>query len=128
MSGIDVENHPGDLGTVNNIAILVIVCFFIGIARAWELIGGPYIGIAHEVVALVRHGEPADDARGASAGARAPPAPRTERPGAGAGRAADEAPCCQCQRGAVGEDRAAIARVPYGARLAGTTMHSCCTW
>jgi hypothetical protein len=54
MSGIDVVNHPGDLGTVNDLAILVIVCFFIGIARAWELIGGPSIGIAHEVAALVR--------------------------------------------------------------------------
>jgi hypothetical protein len=67
MSGIDVMNHPGDLGTVNDLAILVIVCFFIGIARAWELIGGPSIGIAHEVVALVRHGEQAGD--GTSGGA-----------------------------------------------------------
>src|ERR1700722_1864072 len=54
MSGLCVVNHPGDAGTVNNIAILVIVCFLIGIARAWELIGGPSIGIGHEVVAMVR--------------------------------------------------------------------------
>jgi len=74
MSGIDVQYHPGDLGTVNNLAILVIVCFFIGIARAWELIGGPNIGMAHEVVALVRHSEPAGDgARGASTGAEGAP-------------------------------------------------------
>lgn len=74
MSGIDVQYHPGDLGTVNNLAILVIVCFFIGIARAWELIGGPNIGMAHEVVALVRHSEPTGDgARGASTGAEGAP-------------------------------------------------------
>jgi hypothetical protein len=75
MSGLDVVNHPGDAGTVNNLAILVIVCFFIGIARAWELIGGPSIGIAHEMVALARRAEAAHD--------------RTQRSADGAGDAND---------------------------------------
>jgi hypothetical protein len=60
-SGIDVINHPGDFGTVNTIAILVIVCFIIGIWRAWELIGGPSIGFRQEVAALVRGDGPAPD-------------------------------------------------------------------
>jgi hypothetical protein len=57
MYGLDVISHPGDLGTVNNLAILVIVCFMVGIFRAWELIGGPSIGFTHEVVALTRRAE-----------------------------------------------------------------------
>jgi hypothetical protein len=57
VAGIDVMERPGDSGAVETIAILVIVCFLIGIFRAWDLIGGPSIGITHEVVALVRSGE-----------------------------------------------------------------------
>jgi hypothetical protein len=68
-------------GDVNTIAMLVVCCFFIGIARAWELIGGPSIGIAREVTALVRSHDrdevpgdevPADGQPPASAGPAAP--------------------------------------------------------
>ncbi len=55
ISGLDVVAHPGDSGTVNTIAVLVIVSFLIGITRAWELIGGPSFGLGHEVLRLVRH-------------------------------------------------------------------------
>jgi len=57
VAGIDVMDRPSDSNAVQTIAILVIVCFLIGIFRAWELIGGPSIGITHEVVALVRGSE-----------------------------------------------------------------------
>jgi hypothetical protein len=57
VAGIDVMNRPSESNAVETIAILVIVCFLIGIFRAWELIGGPSIGFAHEVVALVHGGE-----------------------------------------------------------------------
>ena len=60
--GIDVVVRPGDSGAVNAIAILVTICFLIGIDRAWELIGGPSIGISKEVAAFVRgNGRGGDD-------------------------------------------------------------------
>ena len=62
IEGADVLADPGDSGAVNTIAILVIVCFLIGVARSWELIGGPSFGITQEVTALVRsHEQDTDD-------------------------------------------------------------------
>jgi len=60
IEGLGMIADPGNAGNVYTIAILVVCCFFIGIARAWELIGGPSIGITREVTAMVRahdHGE-----------------------------------------------------------------------
>ncbi len=59
IEGAEVIANPGDSGAVNTIAVLVVVCFLIGISRAWELIGGPSIGITREVTALVRGHESA---------------------------------------------------------------------
>ncbi len=68
--GIAVIADPDNAGDVETIAILVVCCFFIGIARSWELIGGPSIGIRREVTALVR-----DYDRGEEPGDEQPPAP-----------------------------------------------------
>jgi hypothetical protein len=65
IAGLSIANQPNNPGTVDAIAILVIVSFIVGISRAWELIGGPSIGIGHEVAAMVRHGEPVEGAEGA---------------------------------------------------------------
>jgi hypothetical protein len=64
FQGADVIARPGDSGAVNTIAILVVVCFAVGIARSWELIGGPSIGLTHEVTALVRSRERRTDEPG----------------------------------------------------------------
>ncbi|MGZ6859740.1 MAG: hypothetical protein ACXVFX_21765 [Blastococcus sp.] len=63
VESVLIVTSSSDPGAVDTIAILVIVCFLIGISRAWELIGGPSFGIAHEVTALVRgrQNEPADE-------------------------------------------------------------------
>jgi hypothetical protein len=62
ISGIQVVTSSSDSDSVQTIAILVAVCFIIGIDRAWELVGGPSIGVRREIVALVRdHERSVDD-------------------------------------------------------------------
>jgi hypothetical protein len=76
VEGVLVSAQPDNPGDVNTIAILVIFCFLIGIARSWELVGGPKIGLGHEVTALVRSHQPgAAGPRGDAAG------PRGDQPG-----------------------------------------------
>jgi hypothetical protein len=64
IQGSDVLASPGDSGAVNTIAILVVFCFTIGVARSWELIGAPSIGLMHEFTALVRNQERGADEPG----------------------------------------------------------------
>ena len=65
VQGIAVIARPDNAAAVNTIAVLVVVCFLIGIARAWELIGGPSFSFTHELVSLVRdHQNGSDDPAG----------------------------------------------------------------
>jgi hypothetical protein len=43
-------DRPDDPGVVGTVAVLVVVCFMVGIGRAWELVGAP------SLTALVRPG------------------------------------------------------------------------
>ena len=81
-AAVDVLRRPSDPGPVMELALLVTVCFFIGIARAWELIGGPSIELSDEVIALVRGKKPDedDDGQPGTDGTHAPSGP--ESPGA----------------------------------------------
>jgi hypothetical protein len=53
-AGVDLDVKTNDPSMVENIAIVVTICFLLGIFRSWELIGGPSIGFTHEVTALLR--------------------------------------------------------------------------
>jgi hypothetical protein len=63
IAGIGLQRHHSDGGDLQTICTLVIVCFLIGIERAWELVGGPRIGLGHELFARVkeRHGSTEED-------------------------------------------------------------------
>jgi len=54
IAGISALGHHEDVSATRSVAIIVIVSFLIGIARAWELIGGPEIGLFHELKLLGR--------------------------------------------------------------------------
>jgi hypothetical protein len=53
VDGVRLDDHPDRAGLANAIAVLVVICFLIGVARAWELIGGPTFGVRREVVAML---------------------------------------------------------------------------
>lgn len=46
--------NESNTNAAQGVAVLVVVCFIIGIARSWALIGGPEFGLAEELLALFR--------------------------------------------------------------------------
>ena len=54
IGSLRVSIHPHSLNDQREMAALVVVFFLIGIARSWELIGGPQVGLAHELKQLRR--------------------------------------------------------------------------
>jgi hypothetical protein len=54
VAALEVIARPADASAVRTLAVLVIVFFLIGIARAWDLIG-PSIGLGQQLAALLRN-------------------------------------------------------------------------
>src|SRR6201995_5975030 len=42
LAAIGLDRHEDNRGDLQTICTLVVVCFLIGIERAWELVGGPH--------------------------------------------------------------------------------------
>ena len=60
--GLSVALNPADSSGVDTIAFLVILCFLIGVARSYELIGGPNFAFTREITELVRRHDHEPDA------------------------------------------------------------------
>ena len=54
IAGLRLHRHAGDISDLQTICYVVIVCFLIGIARAWELVGGPDIALSNELIERFR--------------------------------------------------------------------------
>lgn len=68
IAGANVAVHPHDTEWMHWIAIVVVICFVIGVNRSWELVGGPSITLRKEVQALARQPGGQDAAAPADAG------------------------------------------------------------
>lgn len=54
IAGLALDRSAHDRGALQTICVLVIVCFLIGIARAWELVGGQRTGLSHMLMETLR--------------------------------------------------------------------------
>ncbi len=45
IAAIQLDGNERDTEALRTICVLVAVCFLIGIARSWELVGGPRVGL-----------------------------------------------------------------------------------
>jgi hypothetical protein len=65
LVGLGLDRHSEDAGDLQTICVLVIVCFLIGIARSWELVGGPTVGLSHQLFKLFKSRHAAREPDGA---------------------------------------------------------------
>jgi hypothetical protein len=48
-AGIELIANSHDRSNLRTVCVMVILCFLIGIARAWELVGGPEVGLVTSI-------------------------------------------------------------------------------
>jgi pimeloyl-ACP methyl ester carboxylesterase len=58
FASLNLSAHPSDPSEQRLVAILVVASFLIGIARAWELVGGPTITITQQLTQLLPRAAP----------------------------------------------------------------------
>ncbi len=58
IAAIELDQNRADMSSLRTICVLVVVCFLIGIERAWELVGGP----KYHLAGLLWHNRSAPDA------------------------------------------------------------------
>jgi len=66
IAGIGLDRHAGNASDLRTLCILVVVCFLIGIARAWELVGGPSVDLGRQLAIRLRsrrESPPSDEAQ-----------------------------------------------------------------
>lgn len=61
IAGLGLANRANDSNDLQIVCTLVIVCFLVGIERAWELVGGPRVGLGHGLLARVRRRRQSSD-------------------------------------------------------------------
>jgi hypothetical protein len=90
VNAIRLLHHAGNTDALEDEAILVIVCFLVGIGRAWELVGIRRTGLVHTAVTqkLAARGGAAGAGAGAGAGNGGTASSPTGDPPAGGGAAA----------------------------------------
>jgi hypothetical protein len=55
VAAIGLDQRETNTDGLQTICVLVVVCFLIGIERAWELVGGPQFGIARTIISRALH-------------------------------------------------------------------------
>ena len=65
IAGLGLDRHTQDGSDLQTICVLVVVCFLIGIARAWELVGGPNVRLTHQIVERLQTRNEAKEPAGA---------------------------------------------------------------
>lgn len=55
--GLRLLDDDADVGALRGVCVLVVVCFLIGIARAWELVGGPSLHVRSQLAGALRDRE-----------------------------------------------------------------------
>jgi hypothetical protein len=61
IAALHLDKHHHDNGALRTICVLVVVCFLIGIERAWELVGGPDVGLFSSLKRIKQSAEQSEE-------------------------------------------------------------------